>query len=383
MSLYYKLYTLESTLIACGLDIHDVKNMPKIYNEELFKVYVNKCINILKTIRPEHDNTASYIVGDIHGSIIQLFAPLITANIIKNLSYNFDLDKFEFEINEHSSSEVVYTGDLIYRGCHAHVMAMIEALLTVCKYAKVHWCFGNHDIEFIGLKGVPSYILREYIDASPRFDEIHEEFVKFACDNPNILYYDNKLLNFTVSHTIQTYESVSNAINAFTIQKGDYLCPNLFNLNNMMKVIAKDIADGEIYNNAYYYNYIIKQLYWMRYDDIKDKDTIYANRKYQFIGHTYGYFSIVPYNNHNLIFSIDNNTLNDELHDTTSWIKIMYDEECNDIYYKLMSNVNYFSRASYPHDYTKNIVEGSHILETYIKDKLNVDSKNNEHVNLN
>jgi len=243
---YLGLYYMESEAIARGFSVNSeelMRKMPLIYSEEVFKKMIEHDLKVLRELeneksdemgedgkvsddemsnemkekeseKEENDekegkndetddkqerkmnnlsdpetNRKIYIVGDIHGSVIQLFTPLIKARIIRNLRYSFDEDQFEFDFykNVDKNTRIIYTGDIIYRGIHAHLMAMIEALILVIQrfnYKIVNWVFGNHDMEFVKYGGVPRYTLSEYARACPRFHELHSLFCDFALKNP-------------------------------------------------------------------------------------------------------------------------------------------------------------------------------------------------------
>ena len=150
---YTELYKTESRYC------HDIGPLNfnlgyKIYDENNFKKIISKSLDFLNSLEPSIKNNSIITIGDVHGSIPQLFMPLIVSGFITDISYDYILDKFNFTINyqyiNNHNITIVYLGDIMYRGIHSHVMAMIEALINICETTdKVKWCFGNHDIHFL------------------------------------------------------------------------------------------------------------------------------------------------------------------------------------------------------------------------------------------
>ena len=313
-----------------------------------------------------------FIVGDIHGSIIQLFAPLIKAKLIKNVRYDKELDKFEFDFyctqNINPNTKIVYTGDIIYRGIHAHVMAMIEALIIIIQrfnYKIVNWVFGNHDMEFIKFGGVPRYTLNEYKRACPRFSEIHMMFCDFALNNPykfgyaldvNISEYekylhaqikDSDILitmpqelmvnnQILVTHTIQTrkellkfingYNKIFNTSYSLKYLNSDEKPPNqtklLYTINQCFTEIVKYMLNSKdkYFVQSSDYGQLLFYMLWDRPD--KNINYIDYGYKYHFIGHTP--IDNVRYINtkKSTIILCDFNTFNSEYLDDCAWYSL-------------------------------------------------------------
>jgi len=344
VSKYTEIYNLESQCIANDIDINEFK-MPPMYSEKLFNNLIYKQLNVINTL-PVYLNKL-LIVGDIHGSIFQLFAPLISAGLIKNIKYLKEIDKFEFEYpkNVLNNSRVIYTGDILYRGIHAHIMAMIEALIEIVEhynFKNVVWVFGNHDIEFIRYGGIPNYTLQEYKFVNKRFDEIHMRFRNFALHNPYpFCYYskNNANNNFIVSHTIQTFEDLSlfveyyskldKNVNIKTINANEL---NKY-MNNIIKFMFKDFNFKNYsvqYDKKSLYHLCISCLYWSRPRDNEEYFTF--NSFHHFIGHTpveiCGYEKIIlNLEKPHVIIMCDYNTYNNEFNDNYTFI----DYSINDI----------------------------------------------------
>ena len=387
---YIELYSYETEAISKGFNINNehLRNMmPQIYSEDVFCKMINIDLKELNKIQQKVDDNDNerkiFIVGDIHGSVIQLFAPLIKAKIIKNVRYSFNEDKFEFDFskNINRDTRIVYTGDIVYRGIHAHLMAMIESLITIIlkfNFKIVNWVFGNHDMEFIKYGGIPRYTLDEYKMSCPRFSEIHLLFQQFALKNPykfgyaldaNIisnlnLNYENsdEDLNLNknkidilielpvnnqilITHTIQTntellqfftlYNKIFNTkISYYELKStSDFIYLNqtklLYKMNECFTNIVKLMLESkekyfEVITN---YGRLLNLTVWNRpFQNIKYIDFGY---KYHFIGHTprdnIEYYDILNNSNKikNTIILSDLNTFNNEHYDGCMWYSLI------------------------------------------------------------
>ena len=93
-SKYTELYKTESTYC------HNIGPLNfnlgyKIYNESNFKKIISKSLDFLNSLEPFIKNNSIITIGDVHGSISQLFMPLIVSGFITNLSYDYIYDKFD------------------------------------------------------------------------------------------------------------------------------------------------------------------------------------------------------------------------------------------------------------------------------------------------
>jgi hypothetical protein len=362
-------------------DVEDNKN---IDNDENNKI--NKNVEDDEHIKNENITlkTKIYIVGDIHGSVIQLFAPLIKAKIIKNLRYDEDFDKFEFDFykNINPDTRIIYTGDIIYRGIHAHLMAMIEALIIIIQrfnYKIVNWVFGNHDMEFIKYGGIPRYTLNEYKMCCPRFYEIHSMFCEFALKNPykfgyelnidliknnfkssDILKDEDKDLSkidieikltddiindiqfnqILITHTIQTdielrkFIKLYNEIFNTVVLYKDLMSINQMNIcfDNIVKLMLK--SNDKYFNPTSKYSNLLALTMWNRppveNSEIKNSKNNYVDfgYRYHFIGHTpidtFKYIDVFDESDKikNTIIMTDLNTFNNEYYDDCSWYSL-------------------------------------------------------------
>ena len=342
--------------------------------------------NKIKNINEYKNNTSKtkiYIIGDIHGSVIQLFSPLIKAKIIRNLRYDEDFDKFEFDFckNINPDTRIIYTGDIIYRGIHAHLMAMIEALIVIIQrfnYKIVNWVFGNHDMEFIKYGGIPRYTLNEYKLCCPRFFEIHSMFREFALKNPYKFGYElnvnliknnfessnilknkdenlskididieltNDLLNdiqfnqILITHTIQTDIDLCKFIKLYNETFNTNMLYNDLISINQMNICFDNIVESMLKSNDKYFNplsdysNLLALTMWNRPTEnfeIKNSKNNYIDfgYRYHFIGHTpidsLDFIDVFDESGKikNTIIMTDLNTFNNEYYDNCSWYSL-------------------------------------------------------------
>ncbi len=329
---YTELYKAESRYC------HDIGPLNfnlgyKIYDENNFKKIISKSLDFLNSLEPFIKNNSVIVIGDVHGSIPQLFMPLIVSGFITDISYDYILDKFNFTINyqyiNNHNITIVYLGDMMYRGIHSHVMAMIEALINICETTdKVKWCFGNHDIHFLRGLYLPKYVLNEYINSSPRYFQIINRMSKFALNNKSIHNYilSDDICNIIFSHTIQSIEGLSKAVDIYNSLIKDNIIKDtkmiLENINGdvlnqmarkVLKVYIKTELDKTMIDRLHAF---FEKLYWLRpSSDSYETPYIYLNESTHFIGHTpVEKIGNEKYKNKDLVMC-DLNTYNNEVFD--------------------------------------------------------------------
>lgn len=329
---YTELYKAESRYC------HDIGPLNfnlgyKIYDENNFKKIISKSLDFLNSLEPFIKNNSVIVIGDVHGSIPQLFMPLIVSGFITDISYDYILDKFNFTINyqyiNNHNITIVYLGDMMYRGIHSHVMAMIEALINICETTdKVKWCFGNHDIHFLRGLYLPKYVLNEYINSSPRYFQIINRMSKFALNNKSIHNYilSDDICNIIFSHTIQSIEGLSKAVDIYnSLIKDDIIKDTKMILENIngdvlnqmarkvLKVYIKTELDKTMIDRLHAF---FEKLYWLRpSSDSYETPYIYLNESTHFIGHTpVEKIGNEKYKNKDLVMC-DLNTYNNEVFD--------------------------------------------------------------------
>ena len=305
----------------------------KIYNENNFKKIISTSLDFLNSLEPIVQNNNILVIGDVHGSIPQLFMPLIISGFISDISYDYTLDKFNYTINQQFINNhniiIIYLGDIMYRGIHSHAMTMIDALIDICKSTnKVKWCFGNHDIHFLRGLYLPKYALKEYINSSPRYFEIIRKMMDFALRNENIHNYIifDGINNVIFSHTIQSIEGLSEAVDIYNSLINDNIIKDtkliLENINGdilnritrkVLKIYIKPELDQTIINKLHLF---FEKLYWLRPTDNNcETPYLYSNEYSHFIGHTpVETIENKRYKNKNIIMC-DINTFNNEIYD--------------------------------------------------------------------
>ena len=349
---YTELYKAESRYC------HDIGPLNfnlgyKIYDENNFKKIISKSLDFLNSLEPSIKNNSIITIGDVHGSIPQLFMPLIVSGFITDISYDYILDKFNFTINyqyiNNHNITIVYLGDIMYRGIHSHVMAMIEALINICETTdKVKWCFGNHDIHFLRGLYLPKYILNEYINSSPRYFQIINRMTKFALNNKSIHNYilSDDICNIIFSHTIQSIEGLSKAVDIYNSLIKDEIIKDtkmiLENINGdvlnqmakkVLKVYIKTELDKTVIDRLHAF---FEKLYWLRPSlDSYETPYIYLNESTHFIGHTpVEKIGNEKFKNKDLVMC-DLNTYNNEVFDNPNMFIINLE----------LQKINYFNQV--------------------------------------
>ena len=349
---YTELYKAESRYC------HDIGPLNfnlgyKIYDENNFKKIISKSLDFLNSLEPFIKNNSVIVIGDVHGSIPQLFMPLIVSGFITDISYDYILDKFNFTINyqyiNNHNITIVYLGDIMYRGIHSHVMAMIEALINICETTdKVKWCFGNHDIHFLRGLYLPKYILNEYINSSPRYFQIINKMTKFALNNKSIHNYilSDDICNIIFSHTIQSIEGLSKAVDIYNSLIKDEIIKDtkmiLENINGdvlnqmarkVLKVYIKTELDKTMIDRLHAF---FEKLYWLRpSSDSYETPYIYLNESTHFIGHTpVEKIGNEKFKNKDLVMC-DLNTYNNEVFDNPNMFIINLE----------LQKINYFNQV--------------------------------------
>ena len=220
--------------------VSEFKLIQKVYGDKHieFISYICEYINNMQFIINDNDNSDSkttyvsqdeknIIVGDVHGSILQLFMPLKEAGIITRIEFNTSNKEFRISIssdeNIRNAKQVIYCGDFVGRAKHPLTVEMLLAFIDIYNKVnliipdKIVWVFGNHDIGFIrkfilDLPAATNVYHSEYdeIMYSYKLPELKNKLFDLACNNkyPCIYYLDvsdteNKInKNLMVSHTI-------------------------------------------------------------------------------------------------------------------------------------------------------------------------------------
>ena len=248
-------------------------------NDIEFLKYVCKYINTLEIETNENDK--SIIVGDVHGSMFQLFIPLKQANILKSIDLDSNLN-FIYTLNTdyENFKQVIYCGDFVGRSKHPLVVEMLITFLKILDNANkfktdtIIWVFGNHDIGFIK-HFINDYKYKyKYDYENNKIIEIHNEYLskdvydselndiknsnnlgilkdllKNYVDNnkyPCIYYSENN--NFIVSHTfmIYSYDLIA--------PRSDYIFIGLNALYSLLNNF-ENLTENIIYLNIFITNF--------------------------------------------------------------------------------------------------------------------------------
>ena len=171
LSFVYKKFKGGSYRI--GYDLHDTSisstpiHEPRInyLNEIVAEIFDDKhnkfltymCDYISNEEIDDKINTSKYlIIGDVHGSVLQLFMPLKQARILNTISFNPETKTFNFTLCDDITNykTVIYCGDFVGRAKHSATIGMLLTFLNICERVnlnedKIIWVYGNHDIGFI------------------------------------------------------------------------------------------------------------------------------------------------------------------------------------------------------------------------------------------
>jgi hypothetical protein len=234
--------------------VHDPSSVMGMMNkfDEHHNNYITYLCNYINATDSELTDESKYIVvGDVHGSILQLFMPLKQAKILNTISFNSTNNTFTYTLTDLSESKlVIYCGDLVGRAAHSLTVSM---LITFCnifkdvnmkylkilqstsssglsnddfveqtkqldyyKKCKIVWTYGNHDIGFIKqrLFNGTHYFDDVYnselcdITSDVNYNEMLNKLRENIIINPYPCIYYNSDLNIQVSHTIipNTYQ---------------------------------------------------------------------------------------------------------------------------------------------------------------------------------
>ena len=137
---------------------------------EIFKLKQNqyKSFNLkMRCIKP--DKPKLHVVGDVHGSLLTLFAPLVASRAIlpfpdgRYFRFNKLDDVFEIDFNKKCKSIVAYSGDIVERAHHRHSMAMLNFVIDLAMQhpKNIKFTFGNHDFDLFFGNGLNEYEIVE------------------------------------------------------------------------------------------------------------------------------------------------------------------------------------------------------------------------------
>ena len=280
--------------------INDCINNGKYFKGNILISIWNDYVKIANTYLsniPISPNTPNIVmIGDVHGSFLQLLTPLIEYGFISNVKLheyhgNEDIKKLITYNNNYTQSKtyphIVYLGDIVDHSIHGMDLLLLHILLDMIENYpyNIYWCFGNHDM------GLCSKILNLNIDIKSVFN-IHETALKahpllFGYDEfkerfrniinkrkyeHNLLVYYYKLkYGITCSHVPRNFTkggyNIHTLYNVIDLFNKKMLKPNdLYDIFNSSEVSTTD--------NTYYFGHInhLKGLLYScdgKYDTVK------------------------------------------------------------------------------------------------------------------
>jgi len=199
-----------------------------------WNMYVNITNNQLKTLHPHRDlskNPKFVMVGDVHGSFLQLLTPLIQYGFIDNVRLheitgsikNVDIGSlFTFELYTITNTQkkllpyLIYLGDIVDHSIHGMDLLLVRILMDLIQTFSynIYWCFGNHDMAlYYTMIGSTINIERTFkvskyeINAYPKligynsFRTTFLNFIKNSTYECNILIYYCMPGEISCSHT--------------------------------------------------------------------------------------------------------------------------------------------------------------------------------------
>ena len=198
----------------------DIQEVMKILDNKHNNFLSYVCEYINTTPIEINNNDEKLIVGDVHGSILQLFLPLRQAGIIIQKTINTDnkstIKEFVITENEKVNKTVIYCGDLFGRASHSLIVPIMIAFLNLkCMHKNIIWVYGNHDIGVLQTycynynDDIKNGLFQpEYNDftSSNLYISLKRKMRKHVEENPYpCIYYDGKIC---ASHTIMCIEDI-------------------------------------------------------------------------------------------------------------------------------------------------------------------------------
>ena len=315
---YKALFDLGVKLSDSSADNSEILNKNyRQYNDKHINFINNVCKYINETGIEINDSSNSLIVGDVHGSILQLFMPLKQAKILNTISFNPENKTFTYYLtNLAESNQVIYCGDFFGRAKHPLTVELISTFIDIYNEVnklnedKIVWVFGNHDVGFIktycyNLPTLTSGIFKievKDIVESANFKNLIEKLKNLVDNNKYPCIYVNHNSKIIVSHTLIPYEEIENDDDETLYNSIEYAY-NYSLLQNPDKSFKKltfdeqincinDIATQNIKVKSRFGILIEKTLYWSKPFEYKNKEYIFniddknINQYKYFIGHT-------------------------------------------------------------------------------------------------
>lgn len=219
---------------------HMNSNQLHEYDKKVFKSQLTHINNYKR--HPVFDNirNAKIIIGDVHGSLVSAFAPLINAGILKENSIMFDYRnrKFGYKFSNNANNNVViYCGDILDRGANTYSLQLFECILDISEKRNdcVKFVFGNHDIWFM---------LNKQPKDTEDENRIRNKAINFFMKHPSSIAYvfNSGGKSFIVSHTYLTDSAINNDGIMYPTGNDFY---DIYNNENILSEVQKH--SGNLY----------------------------------------------------------------------------------------------------------------------------------------
>ena len=200
----------------------------KFQEDNLFNLMLEKINEELNCISPDQ-NKNLYVMGDVHGSVLSVLAPLVQANLLQHIENSTDYIQFDYTsnrfiynpiLNQSCNNIVVYTGDIVERAYHRHSLALFIMVLQLAKNNdNIKYLIGNHDLITIldwniGLQTFEIIEERSYDKENENIKkDVILEFINYVKQTDELFYYYNQEYKVLASHTIQYYPKFESYIN--------------------------------------------------------------------------------------------------------------------------------------------------------------------------
>ncbi len=169
-------------------------------------------------IFPEHDNTETFIIGDLHGDPISLYTILSKENLLKRL--------------QNEDVRIIFTGDLVDRGSESLEVLLIILQLKTMFPDKIFLTKGNHEIKNMVDRGEFQTEIRQRFCSYPPViaEKIINTFKSLFSELPYFGIYDDILIlhggipvyNATFEPTTVIGSEVPCSLHGFLASAHDY-----------------------------------------------------------------------------------------------------------------------------------------------------------------
>lgn len=224
-----------------------------IYKNRRSEFYLSKLCDELNSIIREHESSLvetrlsgkTVVIGDAHGSLLQVIFPLLETGLIKN--FKLTNKTYSFDVDESNTSKVVFLGDVFAKsqGFDCYLLSGILIDIIEKTHGKFEWLIGNHDAiqfwyEFAKMRyqknGLSDFYNLECSLISENGDELgtmyNIDFIKKFTDAVSIGLIKVATMHegIVYSHTVLNREALSEII--FSTDFPGLLCLTYENIVN-------------------------------------------------------------------------------------------------------------------------------------------------------